>query len=136
MLTADEFDITSFLPLLVPGQNVLAVQCLNFTVNDPDAFISPELIATNVVGTGNVYFTLPTPGAANGNAYLGLVGDTKFSVDRGYYSAPIQVAITTATAGAQIYYTTNGSATHGGRRHVVHWADHDQPHDRAAGRRV
>jgi len=110
VLTADEFDISSFLPLLVPGQNVLAVQCLNFTASDPDAFISPELMATNVVGTGNVYFTTPTPGAPNGNAYLGLVGDTKFSVDRGYYSAPIQVAITTATPAAQIYYTTNGSA--------------------------
>jgi CotH kinase protein/Chitobiase/beta-hexosaminidase C-terminal domain/Lamin Tail Domain/PA14 domain len=110
VLTADEFDATSFLSLLVPGQNVLAVQCLNFTATDPDAFVSPELIATNVVGTGNVYFTTPTPGAANGNAFLGLVADTNFSVDRGYYNAPIQVAITTSTPGAQIYYTTNGSA--------------------------
>ena len=78
VLTADEFDVTSFLSLLVPGQNVLAVQCLNFTASDPDAFVSPELIATNVVGTGNVYFTTPTPGAANGNAFLGLVGRHKF----------------------------------------------------------
>ena len=132
MLTADEFDITSFLPLLVPGQNVLAVQCLNFTVNDPDAFISPELIATNVVGTGNVYFTLPTPGAANGNAYLGLVGDTKFSVDRGYCGTAHPVAITTATAGAHLLHHQRLGPC---RRHVF-TADHDQPHDRAAGRPV
>src|SRR5262249_18732213 len=72
--------------------------------------VSPELIATQVVGAGNVYFTTPTPGAANGNAYLGLVSDVNFSVDHGYYNAPITVAITSATPGARIYYTTNGSA--------------------------
>ena len=51
----------------------------------------------------------PTPGAANGTNYVQFVGDTKFSVDRGFYSAPISIVITSATAGATIYYTTNGS---------------------------
>ncbi len=109
VLTAEEFDITSFLSLLTPGQNVLAIQCLNAAASDPDAFVLPELIATDVVSTGNVYFTTPTPGAANGNAYLGLVADTNYSDHRGFFDAPFQVSITTATPGAQIYYTTDGS---------------------------
>ena len=65
------------------------------------------------------YMTTPTPGgpnAANDEVYLGLVSDTRFQVDRGFYDAPLQVEITTATEGAEIRYTTDGSAptaTHG-----------------------
>jgi CotH kinase protein/Lamin Tail Domain/Chitobiase/beta-hexosaminidase C-terminal domain len=58
------------------------------------------------------FFVPPTPGAVNGTtAFTGLVGDTAFSVDRGFFSAPIAVAITCpATPDAQIRYTTNGDA--------------------------
>jgi len=52
----------------------------------------------------------PTPGAANvGSTVTGFVADTKFAPDRGYYTNPIEVAITTATPGASIFYTTDGS---------------------------
>ena len=37
------------------------------------------------------------------------VGDTKFSHDRGFYEKPFEVTITTATPGATIVYTTDGS---------------------------
>lgn len=37
------------------------------------------------------------------------VADTKFSVDRGFYTVPFTVSITSATAGAEIRYTTDGS---------------------------
>ena len=37
------------------------------------------------------------------------VGDTKFSHDRGFYETPFEVIITTATPGATIVYTTDGS---------------------------
>lgn len=56
------------------------------------------------------YFQPATPGAANPRGFAGLVADTKFSKDRGFYDVPFTVGITTATAGAQIYWTTNGSA--------------------------
>lgn len=45
---------------------------------------------------------------------LAQVKDTKFSINRGYFSAPFQLVITTATAGASIYYTTDGSAPSAG----------------------
>ena len=38
------------------------------------------------------------------------VAGLRFSAARGFFNSPIEVTITTATAGAQIYYTTNGSA--------------------------
>jgi hypothetical protein len=51
----------------------------------------------------------PTPGATNSTGTLGFVGDTHFSVDRGFFSAPFTVAITTSTPGAQIRYTLDGT---------------------------
>ena len=56
------------------------------------------------------YFLSPTPGAANTSGSTGVVADTKFTPDRGIYDEAISVTITSATAGASIYYTTDGSA--------------------------
>lgn len=55
------------------------------------------------------FFATPTPGAANGSGFEGFVEDTKFSVNRGYYSSPQTLEITTTTPGATIRYTTNGT---------------------------
>lgn len=55
------------------------------------------------------YFATATHGAANADAYLGLVEDTKFSHNRGFYDAPFSLTITCATPGTAIYYTTDGS---------------------------
>lgn len=55
------------------------------------------------------FFTTPTPGAANTNGYAGLVKETRFSVDRGFYESPFQLSLSTDTADAEIYYTTDGS---------------------------
>jgi hypothetical protein len=56
------------------------------------------------------FFATPTPGAVNRGAYLGVIADTKFSHDRGFYEEPFTVTITTETPGATIYYTVDGSA--------------------------
>ncbi len=45
----------------------------------------------------------------NETGLSGTVKDTAFSINRGFYSAPIDVAITTATAGASINYTLDGT---------------------------
>ncbi len=56
------------------------------------------------------YFQIPTPGAPNdGDAVAGFVADTTFTVDRGFYDAPFDVAIRSETPGASILYTTDGS---------------------------
>ena len=54
-------------------------------------------------------FTTPSPGAdATATGFIGFVADTSFSVDRGFYDAPISVEISSDTPGAEIRYTTNG----------------------------
>ncbi len=95
--------------LLQAGANVLAIHGLNVSATDLDFFILPELEGLSTGAGAERYFTPPTPGAVNGFGYLGLVADTKFSVDRGFYDTPFTVAITSATATASIYWTTNGS---------------------------
>ena len=56
-----------------------------------------------------VFFAGPTPGSANDPNGINRVEDTAFSIDRGIYSAPFDVAITTDTADATIYYSTDGN---------------------------
>ena len=55
------------------------------------------------------YFDTATPGEANSVGFLGFVADTKFDLNRGFYNSPQSVTISTATPGASIRYTTDGS---------------------------
>lgn len=96
--------------LLVAGQNVLALHGLNLHAADPDFLLAPELSGEQFTSTPDRYFQPPTPGTNNPAGYPGFVADTKFSVDRGFFDTPFTVAITTATAGASIRWSTNGSA--------------------------
>ena len=95
------------------GPNVLAVHGLNQSLSSSDFLISP-LIEASKQPLGNLtagYFTDPTPAAPNdGEVFFdGLVADTKFNFDRGSYDAGFDLEITTATPGATIRYTTDGS---------------------------
>jgi len=60
----------------------------------------------------------PTPKAANVAIYEGIVERPQFSPERGFYESEILVTISTATEGASIYYTTDGSEPYvlGGRK--------------------
>ena len=91
--------------LLRSGANVLAIQGLNINAADADFLIGPELETMRTLG----FFATPTPGGVNRPGAIDVVADTRFSVDRGFYDAPIAVAITTITEGAAIWYTLNGS---------------------------
>lgn len=51
----------------------------------------------------------PTPDAANGPVTQGFVADTTFDVDRGFFTDPFSLTISSATPDAQIRYTTDGS---------------------------
>lgn len=108
-LVYEDIIITNTPGLLATGADVLAIQGLNASAADPDFLILPELEGLAATVIAERYFTPPTPGAANGPGYLGLVADTKFSVDRGFYDAPFNVEIISATTNAAIYWTTNGS---------------------------
>ncbi|YCM45166.1 lamin tail domain-containing protein [Verrucomicrobiaceae bacterium 227] len=60
-------------------------------------------------GDSYLFFAIPTPGLANGAGSPGVVKDTNFSQNRGFYDAPISLAITSDTPGATIRYTRDGS---------------------------
>ncbi len=58
------------------------------------------------------YLSPPTPGRSNESSQVpfdGVVGDTSFSTDRGFYDDPIEVGISTETPGATVFYTLDGS---------------------------
>jgi hypothetical protein len=102
-----EFDLSPWIGLLQAGKNVLAIHGFNDVVSSGDFLITPELTAVHRLT--NRYFTIPTPGGLNNAGYAGFVGDTQFSVDRGYYDAPFTTAVTTVTPGATVITTTDSS---------------------------
>ncbi|MFP6873018.1 MAG: chitobiase/beta-hexosaminidase C-terminal domain-containing protein [Verrucomicrobiales bacterium] len=107
-----DFDITDSISELNEGNNVLAFHMLNRALDSSDLLMLPELDIVTVNQNGALvegYYTTPTPNTANGPSVEGFVKDTGFSIDRGFYSDPIAVEITTATPGATILYTTDGS---------------------------
>jgi hypothetical protein len=57
------------------------------------------------------YFSPPTPGSNNPPSSIsGVVADTKFSHDRGFYETNFSLTITCATPGVTIRYTVDGKA--------------------------
>jgi len=55
------------------------------------------------------FFSVPTPGAPNNNAYEDEVKPVQFSHKRGFYETPFSVTLATETNDAAIYYTLDGS---------------------------
>lgn len=106
--TPVETDISSQIPNLQVGTNFLCLWSQVFSVTGATFLSLPEIEYTATLTGVPQYFAAPSPGVANTAGALGKVADTKFSVGRGYYSTPQSVAITCATSGAQIRYTTNG----------------------------
>lgn len=114
------FNLAGHLPLLANGSNLLAIHGMKNTGADSSFLILPEIIAGSLDTVSPPAFYRAgqaSPGWINGEpSSLGDVEDTKFSVNRGFYTAPISVAITSATTDATIRYTTDGStpsADHG-----------------------
>ncbi len=101
-----DFNLSSMLSLLQPGENMLTIQGLNVDASDGDFLIFPRLI-----GVAPSYFTETTPGQINAStSYIDYVRDTHFSVDRGFFDDPFDVVISSNTPNATIYYTTDSTA--------------------------
>ena len=108
-----EFDVSAYVGLLQPGDNVLAIHGVNKSSRSTDMLIQAELAGDRALDFGEVYFEDPSPGEVNSGGALGKVADTKFSVDRGIFAdsegLSFPVEITTKTDGAEIRYTTDGT---------------------------
>jgi len=107
-LLFDHIDITAFLSELQAGTNVLALHGLNDAPGDAEFLILPELIA---ISDRRVlqYFPTPTPGEFNVAGAIGLVESVEFSIPRGLYDPSFQLTLSTATNGADVRYTLDGS---------------------------
>ncbi len=111
-VSLEERDLTPRLANLRPGKNVLSFQVLNASLSNTDILLSPELELGRLdparpVKTG--FFAVPTPLAVNAPAADGFAGDTKFSMDRGIFISPFQLAITSETPDAIIRCTLDSS---------------------------
>ena len=107
------FDVSSAIPLLNVGQNVLAIHALNVSSTSSDMLISPMLVAyaSNITQPVRIgHFTAATPGWGNvGVPVLGYAAAPTFSVPHGFYNTTQIVTLTTTTPQSIIVYTTNGS---------------------------
>ena len=92
-----------YLGLILPdGQTVASQYAPTFPAQSDD-------ISYGVLNGTNVYFSVPTPGAANNASSIAWVAVPKFSHSRGFYTNAFSLTLTNATPGATIRYTTNGS---------------------------
>ncbi|WP_428306815.1 CotH kinase family protein [Lacipirellula sp.] len=107
-----EFDVSAAIPQLRLGQNVLAIHALNLAAGS-DMLLTPILVGfgAQITSPENIgFFETPTPGYANIAApTAGFAATPTFSVPHGLYDAAQLVSILSATPGAVIVYTTNGS---------------------------
>jgi hypothetical protein len=107
------FDLSDRLDLLRSGTNILAIHALNDAVDGSDFLARAELISADAVP--DYYLPDMTPGGTNSFGFVDFVDDTTFDGDpneyhgRGLYDQPFEVNLSTATPGAIIAYTTDGS---------------------------
>ncbi|MEZ6119377.1 MAG: FN3 associated domain-containing protein [Pirellulaceae bacterium] len=106
----ESIDISSFASLLQAGENLLAIHGLNSSANDTDYVLDVALSAVERSSSAVAYLVPPTPGAPNvSDIYAGIVGDTTFSADRGFYTEAFDLEVTSSTPGSTLIYTTDGS---------------------------
>ncbi len=109
-LTPENINITAFRSALITGNNKLAIQGYNVAATDNSFLILPTLTGGSLQAGGPFYFKQPTPGTLNNTpTSLGFVADTTFSHKRGLFTAPFTLTVTTATPGASLHYTLDGS---------------------------
>ncbi len=106
---AQSFNLTPYRSLLHPGTNLLAIRGLNASADDDEFLVLPELLGSTAHPDRFGYFAAPTPGGPNSLAYAGTIAPVRAGVERGFFTSPFTVSLSTATAGAEIRYTLDGS---------------------------
>lgn len=107
---AEKINVSAYASLLKAGGNILAIHGLNASANSPDFLQSVILESVASASSEAGYFYAATPGAPNTTNFIGFVEAPQFSVWRGFFDAPFNLALSCSTPGATIRYTTNGSS--------------------------
>ena len=105
-------DVSSFIPALHDGTNVLAIHGLNRSPTNAGFLLMPELLARDVLyDTNRVgYFTAATPGTVNEFGAATLAPPPQFSLRGGVYTNDLSLEINAFSSSAEIHYTLDGSA--------------------------
>jgi hypothetical protein len=90
--------------LLFAADGATLIDSLAFGRQDPDVSFGRYPDGGDTLR----FFAQPTPGRPNSEGYAGEVAPLHFSHQRGFYDAPFDLTITTATQDARILYTTDG----------------------------
>ena len=108
----ERFDLEPFAHLMRAEENVLAIHALNDAVSSPDSLLSLQLESsvTRIDLSEKGYFDKPSPGKENTQAQPGLVPAPVMNEESGFKDAAFNVTMQTDLEGAQIYYSTDGSA--------------------------
>lgn len=120
ILNFEDVDISDSIGLLRKGKNVLCIHGLNDTTTSSDFLMDAELRGKGVDSIEfkeRGYFSNPTPGRVNGEAYEEFLLPPVFSHEPGFYEEPFDLAISSPDEGVTIKYTldatepteTNGS---------------------------
>lgn len=108
-----DFDLTSYIRLLKPGENnVLAVHALNHRTERNQFFVMPTLLAGRITAfdsTKQVFLSTPTPGRPNTSQSPPQPGDPVFSKQSGSFPSSISITIKPSVEGEIVRYTTDGS---------------------------
>ena len=105
----ETIDITASVGLLTNGNHVLAIHALNDAAGSNEFLLNAELSAATLSQQGAIFLEPPTPGQPNGTGFGGYVADTVFLPKRGFFDTAQNVLISTATPGATIAYTIDGT---------------------------
>ena len=89
--------------------NVLAIQGLNLDPLDNDFLLLVELEGVSVNTQSQRYFSPATPGSMNNSGAQDVIVPLSVSHERGFYTAPFNLALATPTPDVTIRYTTDGS---------------------------
>ena len=111
-LEYEVFDLSNHTNLLLAGRNILSIHGLNSDLDSSDMLISPELLGLQITNSSigeSGFLEIPTPAAHNGETTEGFVADTKFNINRGFFTEPFQLELSSETEGAEIRYTIDGS---------------------------
>ncbi len=89
---------------LFESDGVTLMDALEFDAQTPDVSFGHD-----PDGTGLLTTLRPTPGTSNNGALLPVIDTLTFSTERGFYEGPFEVRLSTATSGATIHYSLDGS---------------------------
>ena len=105
----DEIDLSRFANLVKSNNNVLALRGFSSSVNDGEFFLQPTLAAVSLRRVPAQYLEEASPRTANSSGTPGVVSPVEFSSPRGFYDSPVSLRLSTATSGAEIRFSLNGS---------------------------